>query len=95
MIGPAFPSQAAADVFARRGTFAAKCATVEDARVEIQRLLDGIDGFGPDCIIIEMERLEPDSNGKFGGWSAVVDDRVNEYEFANFTIFDDGDMDWT
>lgn len=89
MIGPAFPSQEAADVFARRGTFAAKCATVEDARVEIQRLLDGIDGFGPDCIIIEVERLED------CGWSAVVDDRVNEYEFANFTIFDNGGMDWT
>ena len=90
-----FPSQAAAQTYARCGTFAAKCATADDARVEIQRLLDGIDGFGPDCTIIEVERLEPDPTGRFGGWSAVVDVPEDEDEYANFTIFDDGGMDWT
>lgn len=84
-----FPSQAARDMYARRGTFAAKCETADEACVEIRRLLDGIDGFGPACRIIKVERIDDSA------WSAVVDDCVNEYEYVNFTIFDDGDMDWT
>lgn len=75
-------------MFQRRGTFAALCETDVQAEAEIRRLLDGIDGFGTESSIMEVERIED-------GWSAMVDVPEDEYEYASFTIFDDGDMDWT
>lgn len=86
-----FPSQAAREVYARRGTFAARCHTAEEAECEVYRLIRGIDGFHPDCRVIEVRRMADDP----AGWDADIDDPRNEFEFETFTIFDNGDMDWT
>ena len=83
-----FPSQAAREVYERRGTFAARCETAEQAECEVYRLIRGIDGFHPDCKVVEVRRLD-------GGWDADIDDPDDEFEFATFYIGDDGDMDWT
>ena len=88
-----FPSQAAADLFARRGTFAALCADTAAARTEIERLLAGIAGF-EGCTIVSIERLVEGEDASDMGWTAKIDDPSDEYEYHLFTIFDNGDMDW-
>jgi hypothetical protein len=85
---PQFPSAAAEAVFNRRGTFAAKCADEAEARIEIQRLLDGIAGF-ENCTIMSVERVEAEDL-----WNAILDDADDDQLMHSFVIFDDGSMDW-
>lgn len=70
------------------------CKTREEAAKEMQRLMDGINGFER-CTLLVKSIERTDDGTKYAGWKALVDDPSNEFEYETFYIDDTGHMDWS